>query len=258
VTKPAFENLIKSLAADEVVIPRLRVALWNPTFEAYTQQVYRPEVRDPDGWFHPSTHPLWPERQLYWYLAEPDKLIPEQIEPASMMAFTQGHFWHELIGQVGMDAGIFKGLEVHCEDPETKTRGSIDWDMEVYDEAGVGEFKTCNPRKLSKLPRGKPYDPEVVQAYFELFPEYYAQGQEYMRITRRRRHVTVFLSMQYPFEMREVHMEYNPLFALKVAEKYRRVLRAVELGQVPEPCCGVGSSEAKSCFARTVCPVGRM
>lgn len=134
---PTFRRLLGGVTTGETIIPVVQAALWNPEFKSFDVKVRGFEVRPPDGWFHPSEHPLWPERMLYYYLTEPDKLKGEPFDPASTMAITQGNFWHSLIEQVLLEAGVWKAVEVGVEDADTGARGSMDG---ISDDE-VGEFK---------------------------------------------------------------------------------------------------------------------
>lgn len=248
-----FRRTLTSINKGEVVIPVLRAALYDPAFKSFKVKVGGFEARPPDGWFHPSTHPLWPERQLFWYLAAPERLEEEPFDPHSVMAVTQGKFWHSFIEKVGMDTGLFTGVEVKVEDPVTGARGSMDGTLpeEVF------EFKTIRPSKLHKFPTLEPEDPDLAAWYRGYLPGYHAQGQEYMRLSGYRRHRTLLLAMDYPYEMREIVMEYDPFFAREVAEKYKRVRQAAADLRPPLPCCSPFSKDAKACPARLVCPVGQ-
>jgi hypothetical protein len=258
----------------------IRSYLWNPTIDAF--EIHLPDLspRKPDGWFHPSTHPTWDERLLYYYMVNHEHLVPVPHDPHSTMAIVQGHFWHELIGHVLN----LSGLLITHDDPRaqtiidgggtpeeadnakvewkfvhesTRTRGAVDGLLpdEIY------EFKTMDDRKAARIPTGAVDSFEVVEAYKELAPGYYAQAQEYMRMSGYRRHRTVLLSLAYPFPMREIVLRYDEHFAANTALKYERVLRALaeENHQMTFPaCCAVGSATAKSCLARTICPVGML
>ena len=60
---------------------------------AHVQTVtYRDEGKErvPDGFFHPSTHPRWGERMLFYYLTQPDRMIPEDIGYENRMAMVMG------------------------------------------------------------------------------------------------------------------------------------------------------------------------
>lgn len=240
----------------------LRAALFDPKFEAFEIEMPRMGNRPPDGWFHPSTHPTWPERMLYWYLVEPDRLAPEPFDPHSTMAVMQGHFWHEFIQKVGIDTGVLlnppvcpcgcKKREWYVEDPVVGSRGHMDGMLtnEVF------EFKTMRPSKFRKIEQGPPNAGVVLESWKQMVPTYFAQAQEYMRLSGYRSHRTLVLSMEYPFEMREIVIPYDQVWAETIAAKYRRVRGHVEDGTMPQPCCAPFSKDAKACPARLVCPVG--
>lgn len=275
---PNFRKVADGAMVGEKLVPIVRAFLWNPDIPAFTISLPDMKPRKPDGWFHPSTHPLMDERELYYYLLNPDDLVSEPLDPHGTMAITQGHFWHELIGQVlGLagvlithdsegakrviesggipvqgDGGSQSGVEWHFRHVPTQSRGNVDGLL----EGEVYEFKTIDERIAAKFPRTAVDSIELVDAYRDRKPEYYAQAQEYMRITGYRRHRTLLLSLAYPFPMREIVMTYNEDYALGTAYKYERVLEAIDRDRDPDPCCSIGSSRAKSCFARQVCPIG--
>lgn len=253
-TDLTFKKLLSGVAEGEVVIPVIRAALWNPSFKSFSVEVRGFEARPPDGWFHPSTHPLWTERQLYYYLTNPGQQQEELFDPHSTMAVTQGHFWHSLIGTVGREAGLFTGVEVSVKDERTGSRGSMDATLATE----VFEFKTMGAGRFSKIEKGAPDDPTVVAIYRKMAPDYFAQAQEYMRMSGYARHRTLILSMAYPFPMREIVLDFDRPFAYEVAEKFVRVRQAVADGRPPPPCCAPLSKESRECPARGVCPVALM
>lgn len=254
--------MLSAVDKGEVVIPIIRAALFDPTFKSFEVKVRGFEARPPDGYFHPSTHPLWEERMLYYYLAEPERLVGEDFDPHSVMAVTQGHFWHCFIEKVGKDCGLFlteacpcgckNDVEYGYSDPETGARGHVDG--RLVDE--VFEFKTMRPAKVAKIPRLTPTDPELVEWYRLFQPGYHAQAQEYMRLSGYRRHRTLLLSLDWPYEMREIVIEADDYFAYAVKEKYLRVRQAAADKVPPMPCCAPGSKESQACTARLVCPMG--
>ena len=118
----------------------------------------------------------------------------------------------------------------------------------------IFEFKSMGRSRAAKLAKGEPDDPVVVRSFRDLAPEYYAQGQEYMRLSGRRRWRGVLMSIEYPYPMREVAMEYDPFFAGNIGMKYERVLKAAATRTPPLACCG----NAKSCPAARACSVARI
>jgi hypothetical protein len=251
-TIPAFRNVVRGLYQGEKWLPVVRSFLYDPKFKGFDIHVRGFETRLPDGWFHPSTHPLWPERMLQFYLSHPDQVLADPFDPTSTFAVTQGQFWHSLVEHVLNETGVWKAVEVPVQCDETGSRGHIDGIS--ADE--VGEFKTMRETKAMKLADGPPDHPDVVASFKKLVPVYYAQGQEYMRLSGIHRWRCLILSLEYPFPMREVAMGYDPLHNHDIREKYLRVRQAVADDQLLIPCCAPGSKEAKACPARNVCPVG--
>lgn len=252
-SSPNFRRLLRGAVDGEIVVPALRAALFNPTFKAF--EIAMPDMapRKPDGWFHPSEHPMWPERMLYWYLVAPDRIVPEPLDPHSTMAIMQGHFWHQFIERVGLEVGVLTATEVAVKDEGTGSRGHMDGILSANE---VFEFKTMRPSKFAKIEHGPPHAGVVLESWKRMVPEYYAQAQEYMRLSGYRVHRTLVLSLEYPFEMREIITPYDEVWAMTIAEKYRRVRSWVAEGGMPQPCCAPRSVDAKACPARLVCPVG--
>lgn len=254
---PRFRALIEAPSRNETIIPVVQANLWDPSFRGFTVNVQGFVKRPPDGWFHPSTHPRWAERLLYYYLKLGDQLVPAPFDPHSTMAVTQGNFWHEFLGKVLLDSGKLTALEVAVSDEETRARGHMDG---ITDEGEVFEFKTMNDRKLGGIADGPSDDPEVIASFRAKCPDYYYQGQEYLRLSGRDRWRGLILSLSYPFEMREVVMGVDRVVQHEIRDKYRNVRQAIADGleRPPSPCCSPRSKESKQCFARSVCPVAQM
>lgn len=257
---PNFRTLLKSAANEERVVPLLRNELWKPDFRSFTVKVDGFTEREPDGWFHPSTHPLWTEPHLYYYAAHPELVVRPPFDPQGTIAVTAGHFFHTFVQVVLVRSGVLvkqpercpcgakhpERAEVWLVDEEVKSRGHSDGVLEWGDGF---EFKTMNPNKLGRLPKGAPSSPEVLDWYKTSCADYYAQAQEYLRMGQRERMITVIMSLTYPFEMREVHVPYNHKDAMAVRDKFARVLQAVA-DQRPPPCeCGID---------KQTCPVWAM
>lgn len=263
---PSFRRLLSGVARREVLVPIIRTALFDPDFTDFTVQVRGFTRRPPDGWFHPSTHPLVNERALYHYLADPDSIIDSVRDPHSVMAVTQGSFWHDFIQHVLLEVGALQrnpsptpGMneaEWFWSHAPTRSRGHSDGltTPAVTDGEEIFEFKSMNAAKLSRFPAGEPDDPALLAHFAKVVPEYRLQGQEYMRLSGRRRWRCVLMAIEYPYPMREIVMDYDPFIAGNIAMKYERVLKAYAEGKPPQSCCG----NAKDCLARSVCTVGRI
>ena len=93
----ALRRTVVSATKGEVVVPALTAFLYDPKFPAFTIKVRKHWIRPYDGTFHPSTHPLMGARELYYYLTDHQNLAEEPFDPNSVMAVTQGSFWHSFI-----------------------------------------------------------------------------------------------------------------------------------------------------------------
>src|ERR1035437_1407735 len=246
---PTFTNIIKGARSNEKLLPVIDAYLQEGLFPSFDVHVRGKEQRASDNWFHPSTHPLWPERRLYWYLKDPEKLILEKLDLLGTMATTAGNFWHSFMEVCLVGAGVLKDTEVYVEDLETGSRGHMDGEMD--DEAF--EFKSMNSMKLNKLVRGSPDDPDVQSQWRDMSPTYYAQAQEYMRLSGYQTMRFLIQTTEYPFVRREVVVPYDKPFALGIRDKYLRVRQAVADQRPSRDCCGMGSLQMKECPSRELC-----
>lgn len=219
--------------------------------------------RPPDGWFHPSTHPLMTERQLYYYLTDPGGWEPEPFGYTIKMSALVGSMVHDVVETALMDLGYLikpKGVCVSCglkQPSQCKEHGAIDeatgtrghMDGRLKDEGF--EFKTAMPRILNNIANND------IEAFRIKWPYYYAQVQEYMRMTGLLSYKVVVWAMGNPWDMREFTIKADPFFQAEVQAKYLNVRRAVELGEVPMVCCNPGSPTSRTCPARR-CPVKAM
>jgi hypothetical protein len=263
---PAFRRTISAVGNGELLVPLFRSAVADPKFKGFTIKVDGHDVREPDGWFHPSTHPTVDERHLYYYLAHPEGARPEYADPSFVLAVTQGSFWHDFIQNVLLHVGAIErnpdpkpGMnpaEWGWAHEETRSRGHSDGivSASISGQREILEIKSMNANRQRKIPQGPPDSPEVIEAFKALDLGYYAQGQEYMRISGLRRWRAIFIAIEYPYPMREVVMDYNPFFAGEIAMKYERVIQAVADQRPPgHPCFGKAIQE---CPYPGLCPEG--
>lgn len=220
--------------------------------------------RAPDGWFHPSTHPMMTERQLYLYLTDPNSWEPEPFSYTIKMSALVGSMVHDVVETALTDldyliapkgvcpaCGLKQPDECHehgAVDEKTGSRGHMDGVLRW----GEGfEFKTAIPWALKNLTNND------IKAFREKWPYYYAQVQEYMRMTGLMSYIVVVWAMGNPWDMREFRIEADPFYQAQIEGKYLSVRRAIELGEMPMPCCAPSSAQSKSCPARR-CPVKKM
>lgn len=255
---PKFRKTVGAQKAGMVAVPRFQPLLYDPMHEGLG--IWVPGFdgrREPDGWFHPSTHPLWNARQLYHYLTDPGQVKGDPFEWEGTLAVTVGSVIHDLIQHVGLVHGILHAYpdcpceqghndaEVLLVDEEVGSRGHSDGAMDTGDGF---EIKSAHPAIVTNI-NGVEFGPERTAAWRDKKPAYYAQAQEYLRMSGRKRMVTLIVSTSYPFEMAEVHIPFDRAYAHDLREKYLRVRAAVERGRPPYECCG----GQKSCPVRTVC-----
>lgn len=226
--------------------------------------------RDPDDWFHPSTHPTMGMRKLYYYLAQPKMWDPEPWGYEGRMSVTVGTLEHAIVQMALEDLGILvppKGTCPCCgrpygpaddecgepgvADPVLKRRGHMDGIVmtPAFGMTGV-ELKTINHFSAAKIPDG-PDQPETLLWLKTKHPYYFGQMQEYMALSGLRMMIILFVGMGFPWVMKEVHVQYDPAYVVALEAKYRRVRQAVADGIPPEFCCSVGSKESKTCAAAT-------
>ena len=264
-----FRHMVRDVSKGLIVKPILHNYLFDAAFPAFTMDFPKQEMaRAPDGWFHPSTHPLWTDRQLYYYLTRPGGMQAERLEYMSTLSVTVGKAMHGFIEMCLTDAGLrpldlqrctMCPPEAHCDeagvmDEESRSRGHMDGVLSLThlhhdfaEDFPVFEFKTTNIMKLSKI---KDLD---LATYRKLWPEYYAQIQEYMRMSGKRMAVVLFMSMGYPWEMREFHVPFDRAFATGIRDKYLSVIDLAEHAEKTNytRCCG----KPKSCPAKAVCTI---
>lgn len=151
---------------------------------------------------------------------------------------------HHLTARLGWDR-----VEVVIEGLSLPTIGLEIERTHTHITAGLVTHNTSNNMKLGKI---KDLD---IEAFMATWPDYYAQAQEYLRMTGLQVSVVLFLGMGFPWEIREFHIPANPQFQADTANKYRSVMAHAEAGTMPPPCCSPRSAESKDCPARAVCPV---
>ena len=267
-----FRQVLAGVRDKEILIPRLRAYWFNPKLPFVSIPTRSFDQRLPDGWFHPSEHPTWPERMLYYYLAFPNKMVPEPAEMNKVLAVTQGIFWHYFTQSCLEDMALLRvvnprgrnawdRVEKYVEDKRLFSRGSMDGvvnsdNISTLPSDEGFEFKTMSVAKMSGCPRGAPDDQDRLLWWKNKNPEYYAQNQEYLRMSGLHFMRVLILGLQSPFPMIELQVPYSYGEAMKVADKYGRVIQALADRNIPDPCCAPRSQQAIECPARNVCPVG--
>jgi hypothetical protein len=263
-----FSGSMRDLASGLLVKPVLHNYLFDARFPAFTLNFPEQQMeRAPDGWYHPSTHPLWPARALYQYLAHPDTFPAEKKQYFGTLAVTMGKVVHEFVQMCLTDAGIRPADLQVCEsckpgtcsgepgfvDADLGERGHLDGllsfegfpNVDISKVFPVFEFKTSHDN-FGKLSMMEDLD---LAGFRKKWPVYYAQQQRYMRLSKRAYSIVLMMETSYPFAMREFHIPLDQAFNADVDAKYRSVRQAVA-DQRPPLCCGL-----KGCDSAPVCGV---
>lgn len=245
-----------------IVKPILQNYLYDAEFPDFSIHFRKGnQERPPDGWFHPSTHPLWEERMLYMYLAHPELMLAEKKPYMGTLAVTMGTAMHGFVDMCLKEANWLATPKEACPVCGDRKRSKCtEWGVldEEAGERGHGdglsldgdwfEFKTSNELS-TKIRRAEDLDLEYFK---ENWPDYYAQLQSYLRMSGHRRAILLFFILGYPWPMKEFHIPYDRTFATEIRDKYLRVREAVTDKTPPRTCCGL-----KTCPSRQACEVVR-
>jgi hypothetical protein len=265
---PNFKRVLEGAASGLVLKPLLHSYLYEARFPDRFDVTFHKagKPREPDGWFHPSTHPLMDARQLYYYLTAPAQWEAERLSYESRMAVTMGSAVHGFIEACIRHGGWMAPLEGECPachrphgvrkgqcdeygaaDPVLRRRGHMDGVLDIPGWGkGIFEFKTGGRADFAT---------DLDLDWFKKrHLDYYAQVQEYMDLSGHRQAIVLFAQVGYPFVLNEFQVPYDAAFAARTREKYDLVRAFETAGQPPEACCPLRSSKSRSCPA-SACPV---
>jgi hypothetical protein len=278
---PAFRRMADMIDDQLVLKPLVESYLLQAKFpDKFTVTFHKAGVaRKPDGWFHPSTHPTWPARMLYYYMTAPDQMEVEQLSYESRMAVTMGTAIHGFVEMCIRDAGLMMplvGICPACErlhgtkkdqcdeygvaDKKIGVRGHMDGILRIKapgrrwnpDHAGCLEFKSTNPNAARGL-----VDNDL-DMFMTKWPEYYGQVQDYMEASGLRQTIVLIAVLGMPWKLIEIQVPYDPGYVIMLRRKYQVVRDHQKMDTPPDPCCAPFSKDAKVCPARYVCPIGTM
>lgn len=243
----ALRATLKAVDQEKILTPIFLALLHDPKFKGFTIEVEGWKPRPYDGKFHPSSHAEWSVRQLFLYLTAPESMRPETMDLQSVLAITQGKFWHTFLQKLWLDHGILQLDEVPLADPRYNLVGHMDGLLTTME--GL-EIKTINDFQLPKI--------TDAASLKEKKPGHYAQTQDYLMISglTAMRYFMIAMSMPYPTQ--EFVVEFDEEFQLAQQRKYRAALDAAAELRLPQSCCTPRSPEAKECPVRGACDIGRL
>ncbi len=242
----AYESLFERLAHREMVTPYLENAIMADTWpDQYEIKVdSRPYYGLGDGYFHPSTHTMMGERQLY-YMFHPDhreKMVREPKRLASQMIFAMGSAMHAVVQTQFQMANVLedKDIEVEYINKEHHVRGRLDFIVTAPGGLRIPvELKTINPFLFQKTKEIKPtWDAQLSLALDALG---FNEG------------ILLMVTRGDPFLIKEFRVPRNDELLSKIYKKFDYVRECIALNTPPKPCCALGSNEMKGCPARFEC-----
>ena len=242
----AFDNILKRMANQEILLPifenQMRMGDWP---ERYTIEIdSSPYYGTGDGYFHPSTHSLMDERQLY-YLFHPRTRKFVVDEPFSLqreMTVAVGTSLHAVIQTMMVMTGLLeeKNIEKIFVIEDHHVRGKIDM---IVDHPTFGpivvEIKSRTHYKFHKT--------------IEPLPEWEAQLSIQLDAVGLEKGLILMAETGYPFRLKEIPVARNDALLSTIYAKFDRVREAIALDRPPEYCCAPNSATASNCPVRFAC-----
>lgn len=227
--------------------------------------------RPPDGYFHPSQHPLWPERALYTYLAHPERIEVEHLTYESRLSVTFGSAWHRFEQRVLDELGLrprelntcqacppgrcsSRGEEAGFVDERTGERTHVDAVLALPDRYGMDlwEGKTAAEHTWPAIKRLRALQDLDTDEFRRIYPGYYAQAIRCQHLTGIRRTIVTIGILGNPWEMREFHIDYDAELAEEITARYLDV-RQAHADQQP-PRCACPRPQRATCPGVAGCP----
>jgi hypothetical protein len=242
-----FDNMLAKIAGQDLILPYIHASLIADAWPAkYQIEVDSgPYYGAGDGYFHPSTHSLMGERELY-YAFHPDTKDKLIIEPPSIerqMAFAMGSALHAVMQTQMEMMELVRGpqdIEVEYVNHPHHVRGRIDWITHLPNGQIVPvEMKT---RTVSKF---------AWQAEPE--PSWIAQLNLGLDAMDTDLGILLMVEAGYPYRMTEFQIHRDTLLLSQIYSKFDRVRAALAAGEPPDHCCAPGSQVMKKCPARYHC-----
>ena len=242
----AYDNIFKRLLNREVITPFLEHAMmadkWPDSYNIVVDT--SPYYGKGDGYFHPSTHPLMGERQLYlmYHPDTRDKMYREPNRFQSQMIFAMGTALHSVVQTQFQMTGLLteEDTEVEYVNHEHHVRGRIDFILTMPDGKRIPvEMKTITSWMFQKVEEIKPsWDAQLSLA---LDNSGFDEG------------ILLLVERGDPFRIKEFPVVRNDELLSDIYRKFDNVREAIALNQPPRFCCAPESKEMKACPARFQC-----
>jgi hypothetical protein len=241
-----FDSILNRLAARDLVLPFLEAAMLADNWpKTYTIEIDSSEYYGAgDGYFHPSTHPLMGERELY-YIFHPDTRDVMAWERPSVqreMTLAVRSAMHGVVGTMLKMARLCTDDDIEHEYVNTAhhVRGRIDFIVTLPNGQRIPvEMKGRTHFKYSKETEASPA--AVAQLNLGLD----AVGEDLG--------VVLMQEDGYPYRWREFPVKRDRLLLNEIYARFDRVRAAIARNEPPTFCCADGSQAMKACPARHVC-----
>lgn len=246
-----FEGLLGRLANKDLILPFFEVGMladhWPDKYiiEVDSSPYYGLNSDGtPDGYFHPSTHPLMGERELYlrFHPDTRDLMVGERKSLKGQMTLAMGSALHAVLQTQMEMAGLIKkdDIEVEYIIHDHHVRGRIDWIAHLPNEMTcIVEFKT----RMSWAYKNQK-EPEA---------SWLAQVNLGMDAMDCDFGIILMLESGFPYQMREFHVRRDRQLLDEIYGKFDRVREAIATNTPPRACCGYNSQEMKQCAMRYAC-----
>lgn len=276
-----MKNILNALQEKQIVLPYLENAFhsdqWpdaynivvdsQPYYGLTDEEGITHDVGVGDGYFHPSSHPLMPARELY-YRWHPDfngRVLNERRSLTSHMTLAAGSAMHAVVQtQLSMAKILVQGPDDDVWRPSGEVINEVDgrwvpenpfeWEyinrkhmvrgrMDGILDHPLGlmgfEFKTMNSRSFKFL--DSPKDEWRCQLNLGLDAHGLDKG------------VIVVMEMGYPFSFKEFSITRNSDLLQRIYDKFDMVRRCVEANTPPRCEHSFQSSSAKNCPVGALC-----
>jgi hypothetical protein len=248
----AFESILKGLQNKELILPFLdNQILADKWPDKYTIEIDSSpyygldEDGKPDGYFHPSTHSLMGERELYlsFHPDTRDKMVREPNSRQRQWTLGMGSSLHGILQTQLQMTGLCppENIEVEYIIAEHYVRGRIDL---IFQHPSKGDIVV-----EAKSRTGYKFDKSTI----EDMPSWDAQLSLAEYSQDKTEGVLLMMESAWPYRLRELPHKRNDAMLQQIFDRFDYVRLCLEAGETPRHCCAYDSPQMTSCQARFEC-----
>jgi hypothetical protein len=247
----AYENILRTLTQKQLIMPYLENQIlsekWPLTYpiiiDSSPYYGLNPDGTV-DGYFHPSTHSLLGERELYYRLHPEHRnhVLRPKRSMMDEMTLAMGSALHGVLQtQLQMIKMVPpENIEVEYIIEEHHVRGRIDWIFPhpVHGDV-VTEMKTRNAYAFK------------TQTTFE--PEWDAQLSLAEYSQGKTDGLLLLVESGWPYNIKEMPHQRNDALLEEIFYKFDYVRECIAANEPPRHCCPMNSATMSSCPAKFMC-----